>query len=70
MHNCRVWAVVLCTVLLQLPLEVLFPALVSRGLGHTACVGVIVINQFLAGACSAFCNLVLVAMACLLLLVI
>ncbi len=45
-------------------------ALMNSGLGHTAFVGVIVICLFLAGACSAFCSLGLVAMACLLLLVV
>ncbi len=43
-------------------------ALTNSGLGHTAFVGVIVICLFLAGACSAFCSLGLVAMAYLLLL--
>ena len=52
------------------PLEVLFLALTNSGLGHTAFVGVIVICLFLAGACSAFCSLGLVAIAYLLLLVV
>ena len=60
----------LCIVLVKLPLEVLFLALMNSGLGHTAFVGVIVICLFLAGACSAFCSLGLVAIACLLLLVV
>ncbi len=60
----------LCIVLVKLPLEVLFLALTNSGLGHTAFVGVIVICLFLAGACSAFCSLGLVAMAYLLLLVV
>ncbi|DBA79585.1 TPA: hypothetical protein ACH3X1_008274 [Trebouxia sp. C0004] len=42
----------------------------SSGLGHTAFVGVIVICLFLVGACSAFCSLGLVAIACLQLLVV
>ena len=42
----------------------------SRGVGHIAFVGVIVICLFLAGACGAFCRLGSVAMACLLLLVV
>jgi len=58
------WAVLLCIVFVQLPLEVSFSAL-SRGLGHTAFVGVIVNCLFLVGACSAFCILGLVAIACL-----
>jgi len=57
--------VLLCIVLVKLPLEVLFLALMNSGLGHTAFVGVIVICLFLVGACSAFCSL-----ACLLLLVV
>ena len=61
---------VLCIVLVWLPLGVSSLALVSSGLGHTAFVGVIVICLCLAGACSAFCSLGLVAMACLLLLVV
>ena len=70
-HNsCRTWAVLLCIVVVQLPLKVLFLALMSSGLGHTAFVGVIVICLFLVGACSAFCSLGLVAIACLLLLVV
>ena len=60
----------LCIVLVRLPLEVLFLALMNSGLGHTAFVGVIVICLFLAGACSAFCSLGLVAITCLLLLVV
>ena len=54
----------------EAPTRVLFLALINSGLGHTAFVGVIVIWLFLAGACSAFCNLGLVAIACLLLLVV
>ena len=60
----------LCIVLVRLPLGVLFLALMSSGLGHIAFVGVIVICLFLVGACSAFCNLGMVAIACLLLLVV
>ena len=70
LHNCRTWATVLCIVLVWLPLGVSSLALMSSGLGHTAFVGVIVICLCLAGACSAFCSLGLVAMACLLLLVV
>ncbi len=55
---------------MKLPLEVLFLALTNSDLGHTAFVGVIVICLFLAGACSAFCSLGLVAIAYLLLLVV
>ena len=47
---------VLYIVLMWLPLEVLFLALISSGPGHTAFVGVIVICLFLAGACGAFCS--------------
>ena len=59
----------LCIVLVKLPLEVLFLALMSSGLSRTAFVGVIVICLSLAGACSAFCSLglVAIAIACLLL---
>ena len=66
------WAVLLCVVLVKLPLEVLFLALMSSGLSRTAFVGVIVICLSLAGACSAFCSLglVAIAIACLLLLVV
>ena len=60
----------LCIVLVWLPLGVSSLALMSSGLGHTAFAGVIVICLCLAGACSAFCSLGLVAMACLLLLVV
>ncbi len=60
----------LCIVLVQLPLRVLFPALMSSGVGHTALAGVIAVCLFLVGACGAFCSLGLVAMACLLLQVV
>ena len=47
----------LCIVLVQLPLGVLFPALTTSGLGHTAFAGVIVVCLFVVGACGAFCGL-------------
>jgi hypothetical protein len=52
------------------PTQVLFPALMSSGSGHTAFVSVTVICLFLVGACSAFCSLGFNAMACILLLVV
>ena len=58
LQNCPVtWAVLLCIVLVQLPLEVLFLALMGSDLGHLAFVGVIVICLFLVDACSAFVSL-------------
>ena len=46
----------LCVLLVRLPLGVLFLALMSSGLGHTAFVGITVICLLLVGACSAFCS--------------
>ena len=58
----------LCIVLVKLPFGALFLALMSSGLGHIAFIGVTVL--LLVGACSAFCSLGLVALACLSLLVV
>ncbi len=69
-ETCKILLLLLCIVLVKLPLEVLFLALMNSGLGHTAFVGVTVICLLLAGACNAFCSLGLIAIACLLLLVV
>ncbi len=69
-ETCKILLLLLCIVLVKLPLEVLFLALMNSGLGHTAFVGVTVICLLLVGACNAFCSLGLIAIACLLLLVV